>query len=95
MLSDLGPVSQVILNYINERAGYIEIFRMINHVRKVTGESHSTKYYRTQLVALALEGRIEGKVQRMGDKIAIRWRRLQEKERKELSLEEEGIITSF
>jgi len=59
VLSDLGPVSQAILNYINERPGYIEIFRMINHVRKATGESHSTKYYRTQLTALALEGHIE------------------------------------
>uniref|UniRef100_A0A6M3MBL5 Uncharacterized protein n=1 Tax=viral metagenome TaxID=1070528 RepID=A0A6M3MBL5_9ZZZZ len=68
---------------------------MINHVRKATGESHSHKYYRTQLTALALEGRIEARVQRIGDKIAIRWRRLQEKEREELSLEEEGIITSF
>ena len=77
-MAELGPVSQAILNYINERAGYIEIFRMINMVAQKTGESHSTKYYRTQLVALALEGRIEGKVQRMGDKIAIRWRRIQD-----------------
>jgi len=80
VLSDLGPVSQAILNYINERAGYIEIFRMINMVAQKTGESHSTKWYRTQLVALALEGRIEAKVTRSGDKLAIRWRRLPEGE---------------
>ena len=76
-MAELGPVSQAILDYINERPSYIKIFRMINHVRKATGESHSTKYYRTQLTALALEGRIESKVQRTGDKIAIRWRRIE------------------
>jgi len=51
---------------------------MINSVSKVTGESHSHKWYRTQLTALALEGHIEGKVQRSGDKIAIKWRSLPE-----------------
>jgi len=86
-MAELGPVSQAILDYIEERPYYIEIFRMINHVRKATGESHSHKYYRTQLTALTLEGRIEGRVQRSGDKIAIRWRRLSEKESEELSLE--------
>jgi len=78
-MGELGPVSQAILDYIEARPYYIEIFRMINHVRKATGESHSTKYYRTQLVALALEGRIEARVQRTGDKIAIRWRRKEER----------------
>jgi len=68
---------------------------MINHVRKAKGESHSHKYYRTQLTALALEGHIEGRVQRSGDKIAIKWRRLQEKEREELPPEEEGAFSSF
>jgi len=77
-VAELGPVSQAILEYIEARPYYIEIFRMINHVRKATGESHSTKYYRTQLTALALEGRIEGRVQRSGDKIAIKWRRCHE-----------------
>jgi len=77
-MAELGPVSQAILDYIEERPYYIEIFRMINHVRKATGESHSHKYYRTQLTALTLEGRIEGRVQRSGDKIALKWRRLPE-----------------
>jgi len=77
-VADLGPVSQAILDYIEAHPGYIEIFRMINAVAKVTGESHSTKYYRTLLTALALEGRIEAKVQRTGDKIAIKWRRSHE-----------------
>lgn len=94
-MGELGPVSQAILDYINDRAGYIEIFRMINNVSKATGEHHSHKYYRTQLVALALEGRIEAHVQRTGDKIAIMWRSLPEKEREEPPPEEGGTIPSF
>jgi len=70
-MSELGPVSQAILEYINERPGYIEIFRMINAVARKTGESHSHKWYRTQLMGLTLEDRIEARVQRTGDKIAI------------------------
>jgi len=82
-MAELGPVSQAILDYIEARPYYIEIFRMINKVSKATGEIHSTKYYRTQLVALALEGRIEAHVQRTGDKIAIRWRSLPEEKKVE------------
>lgn len=78
-MAELGPISQAILDYINERPGYIEIFRMINYVSKRTKESHSHKWYRTQLTGLALEGRIEGTVQRQsnGNDIAIRWRRIE------------------
>jgi len=94
-VADLGPISQAILDYINERPGYIEIFRMINYVSKRTKESHSHKWYRTQLTGLALEGRIDAHVQRTGDKIAIRWRRIEEKEREEPPLEEGRTIPSF
>lgn len=92
-MAELGPVSQAILDYIEDHPRYIEIFRMINHVRKATGESHSHKYYRTQLTALALEGRIEAKVQRTGDKIAIRWRRRHEKVIEKIPEREEEVRT--
>jgi len=77
-LSDLGPVSQAILDYIQERPQPIEIFRMIHAVSKVTKTSHSSKWYFRQLVGLHIEGRIEASMVRQGDKLGIRWRRLPE-----------------
>jgi len=79
-VSDLGPVSQAILNHVNGSFGYIEFFRMINLVALKTGAKHTTNWYFRRLVALTLEGRIEAKVYRTGDKVAIRFRRLQEDE---------------
>ena len=77
-MGELGPVSQAILNYVNERAYYIEFFRMIHAVHLKTGAKHTNNWYRTRLMALALEGHIEGKVARKGDTLVIRFRRLQE-----------------
>jgi|GEM_PF-7033166 len=77
-MSELGPVSQAILDYVNSKQGYIQTFRMIHDVALKTGESHSGKWYFRRLVCLALEGRIETIVSRKGDHVDIRFRRLQE-----------------
>jgi len=79
-VSELGPVSQAILDHVNRAFGYIEIFRMIDRVARKTGARHINTWYFRRLVALTLEGRIEAKVYRTGDQVAIRFRRLQEAE---------------
>jgi len=77
-MSELGPVSQAILDYVNSKLGYIQIFRMIHAVSRRTGESHSGKWYFRQLVCLALEDRIEANISRTGDKVVTKFRCLQE-----------------
>jgi len=79
-MSELGRVSQAILDYIDLRKGYIVIFEMVHRVSLKTGTSHTTPWYFRRLVALALEGRIDAKVDRTGDQVAIIFRRLQEDE---------------
>ena len=75
---ELGPVSQAILDHIDVRKGYIVIFEMVHRVSLKTGTSHTTPWYFRRLVALSLEGRIEARVFRTGDDVAIKFRRLQE-----------------
>lgn len=89
-MSELGPVSQAILDYIQERRGYIEIFRMIHAVALKTGVSQKNTWYFRRLVALTLEGRIEAKVNRTGDKLIIRFRRFEENGLEELPQMEEA-----
>lgn len=79
-MSDLGPVSQAILEYVNSAFGYIILFKMIYEVSKKTNVSHTDSWYFRRLVALALEGRIEARVYRTGDNVAIQFRCLQEDE---------------
>lgn len=79
-MSEIGPVSQAMLDYIDRRFGYIEIFRMIDEVARVTGIWHGNPWYFRRLLALGLEGRIEVKVIRKGDELSFRFRRLQEAE---------------
>jgi len=77
-MSNLGPVSQAILEYVNEYPGYIELFRMIALVSQKTGERHMSKWYFRRLVALALDGLIEANVYRgNNDYVNIRFRRRQ------------------
>jgi len=78
-MRELGPISQAILDYVNSAFGYIVFFRMIYEVARTMGVSHTDNWYFRRLVALALEGRIEGRVYRTEDKVAIRFRRLQDK----------------
>ncbi|MCK4697191.1 MAG: hypothetical protein KAT53_02670 [Dehalococcoidia bacterium] len=78
-MSELGPVSQAILDHVNSVFGSIVFFRMIYEVSQKMDVSHTNDWYFRRLVALALEGRIEGKIYRTGDKVAIKFRRLQDK----------------
>jgi len=73
-------VSQAILDYIDMREGYIALFKMYDHVSRKTGTSHTIPWYFRRLMTLALEGRIEGRIFRTGDDVAIKFRRLQEAE---------------
>jgi len=79
-LSELGPVSQAILDYIDLKKGYIVIFEMLHRVSLKTGTSHTIPWYFRRLVALAFEGRIEAQVIRTGDVVDIKFKRLQEAE---------------
>ena len=79
-MSELGPVSQAILDYIDMRKGYIAIFEMVHRVSLKTGTSHTNPWYFRRLVALALEGHIEASVFRTGDDVVIKFRHLQEAE---------------
>jgi len=78
-MRELGPISQAILDYVNSAFGHIVFFKMIYEVARTTGASHTDNWYFRRLVALALEGRIEGRVYRTGDKVTVRFRRLQDK----------------
>jgi len=73
-------VSQAILDYVNDAFGYIALFKMYRQVSRKTGTSHTMPWYFRRLVALALEGRIEARVFRTGDDMAIKFRRLQKDE---------------
>jgi len=90
-MSKLGSVSRAILEYVNERPGYIELFRMISIVSHKTGERHMSKWYFRRLVALALEGLIDANVYRGDDDyVNIRFRRLQPNGLEELPEMEEA-----
>ena len=78
MVSELGPISQAILDYVNMGPGDVEFFRVINEASRVTYARHSGNWWFRRLVALALEGRIKATVYRDGDDVAIRFRRLQD-----------------
>jgi len=78
MVSELGPVSQAILDHVNWSFGYVELFRVIDEAARRTGARHTENWYFRRLVALALEGHIEAKVYRTGDQLAFRFRRLPE-----------------
>lgn len=77
-MSELGPISQAMMDYIQTQPDYIEVFRMIYAVSRRTGASQKNTWYFRRLMALTLEGRIEAKLTREGDKVNVRFRRLQE-----------------
>ena len=77
-MSELDAASQAILDFIQERRGYVEVYRMIRYVEKRTGERHPlTTWWFRRLAALALEGRITGTVHR-SKSLVIRFRRIEE-----------------
>lgn len=76
---ELGPVSQAILEYVQERHGYIQIYPLISTVWIMTGQRHAPKWYFRRLVALALDGLIEANVYRGDDDyVNIRFRKLKD-----------------
>ena len=75
---DLGPVSRALLDIVNGAFGYITLGKLHHEVFTRTGELRSDHWFYRRLVALALEGHIEGVVLRDGDKVNIRFRRKKE-----------------
>ena len=80
MTSELGPASRALLERINRSFGWVPLGTLISWAQRRTGLGHCVNWWYRRLVALALEGRVEAKVYRSGDKVAIHFRRLQEAE---------------
>lgn len=89
-MSDLGPVSQAILDYVNSASGYVELFRLINHLAWGPTATHTESWYFRRLVALAVEGHIEIQVFRKGDNVAIKFCRFEEKPKETGEVGENG-----
>ena len=70
-MSELGPASKALLERVNLSFGYVEFGTLVSWARAKTGHTHSKDWWYRRLVALALEGHIDAKVHRTGDKIAI------------------------
>ncbi len=79
-MSELGPASKALLERINTSFGYVVLGTLISWTREKTGLGHTEQWWYIRLMALALEGRIDAKVYRKGDKIAIMFRKKQETE---------------
>jgi len=79
-LSELGPASKALLERVNMSFSTVEIGTLVSWARAKTGLGHSSYWWYRRLMALALEGRIEAKVYRTGDKVAIMFRKKQETE---------------
>ena len=77
-MTELGPISQAILDYVNGTVGYLVMYRLILNVARETGASHTENWYFRRLVALALENRINATVFRDGDSLTVRFRRITE-----------------
>lgn len=74
----LGPVSKALLDIVNKTFGYVNLGKLHYEVFNRTGEHRTDNWIFRRLVALALEGHIEGVVYRNGDKVTIRFRRKKE-----------------
>jgi hypothetical protein len=77
-MSELGPASKALLDRINQSFGYVELGTLISWATAKLGYGHSDRWWYARIVSLALEGRIEAKVYRNGDDIAIKFRRKKE-----------------
>jgi len=77
-MRELGPASQALLDRVNMSLGYVLMGTLISWARRKTGLGHSNMWWWRRVAALALEGYIEARVYRDGDKVAIRFRRKQE-----------------
>jgi len=70
-VNELGSASKALLERINISFGYVEFGTLVSWARVKTGLGHGSNWWYRRLVALALEGHIDAKVYRTGDKIAI------------------------
>ena len=70
-VNDLGPASKVLLERIKLSFGYVELGTLVSWAKAKTGLRHGSNWWYRRIVALALEGHIDAKVYRTGDKIAI------------------------
>jgi hypothetical protein len=77
-MSKLGPASKILLDRINQSTRYVELATLVSWAMAKTGYEHWDNWWYRRIVALALEGRIEAKVYRNGDDIAIKFRRKKE-----------------
>lgn len=74
-VNDLGPASKALLERIKLSFGYVELGNLVSWARAKTGLRHGSNWWYRRIVALALEGHIDAKVYRTGDKIAILFRK--------------------
>ena len=79
-MSELGPISKALLDVVNETFGFITPQKVTLEAANKTDAWHSNEWWFRRLVALALEGRIEGHVFRKDDEVTINFRRRQEAE---------------
>lgn len=70
-VNELGSASKALLERINMSFGYAELGNLISWASVKTGLRHGHIWWYRRLVALALEGHIDAKVHRNGDKLAI------------------------
>ena len=77
-LSELGPASKALLERVNTSFGNITIEDTIVWAKRKTKLSHDDQWWYRRLVALALEGYIDTRVYRTGDKITILFRKKKE-----------------
>lgn len=78
-MSELGPVSQAILEYVNSKPGFISFWNMIITVSKEENVNHTSPWWFRRLIALALEGHIEATVYHLPDNnLSFKFRHLQE-----------------
>ena len=75
---DLGPASKALLERINHSFGTISLNDCITWCRKKTKISHTEYWWYRRLTALALEGYIEARVYRSGDKVITLFRKKRE-----------------
>ena len=79
-VNELGSASKALLERINISFGYVEFGTLVSWARVKTGLGHGSNWWYRRLVALALEGHIDAKVYRTGDKIAILFKKKEAEE---------------
>ena len=74
----LGPVSKSLLDYVNKMEIQLSSRACMRALRKQISVWHPDHWWRALLIALWVEGHIDGRIYRTGDKIVWRFRKKQE-----------------